>query len=58
MRWISTAQQRRDHNGQRDICAGCGGPATANDPLDLDENGYRVHARHLTDPRSGLQPQR
>jgi hypothetical protein len=56
-RWISAAQQKRDHEGLRYVCAGCGGPETPAEPLDLDDQGYRVHRRHLIDPASGLQPQ-
>lgn len=56
-RWISPAQQQRDHDGRRYICAGCGRPATEDDPLDLEEHGSRVHTSHLNDPASGLQPQ-
>lgn len=56
-RWISPQQQQRDHAGKRDICAACGHHGSTSDPLDLDEYGFRVHARHFTEPRSGLRPQ-
>lgn len=35
MGWISNAQQQRDHNGQRDICAAEGKPCTAMDRHDF-----------------------
>lgn len=55
MRWINVAQQRRDHNGQRDICAACGHDGTGRDPLVLADDGFRVHRSHTTDPRSGYR---
>ncbi len=52
--WISPAQQRRDHNGQRNTCAACGHDSTANNPLVVDvTDGMRVHRSHFDDPRSG-----
>jgi hypothetical protein len=56
-RWINSRQQQRDHAGLRDVCAACGDIGGAVDPLDLDDHGFRVHARHLVDLRSGLQAQ-
>ena len=58
LRFISTAQQKRDHAGQRNICAACGHPGTRLNPLELDDEGYRVHRRHLNDPASGLYGRR
>jgi hypothetical protein len=55
--WISSEQQQRDHRGQRNICAACGRDGTRQDPLGLDNKGFRVHASHFTDPRSGLYGQ-
>jgi len=56
-RWISASQQRRDHAGLRDVCAACGDSGGPGNPLDLEENGARVHARHFVEERSGLRPQ-
>lgn len=53
-RWISTEQQRRDHAGLRESCAACGVEGTTRNPLVLDDEGYRVHRSHITDPESGL----
>jgi hypothetical protein len=55
--WINTAQQRRDHKGQRDVCATCGQDATGRDPLVNATDGYRVHRSHTTDPRNGYYRQ-
>lgn len=55
--YINTAQQRRDHNGQRTICAACGHPASGRDPLVKSLDGYRIHASHTTDRRSGYYGQ-
>lgn len=55
--WISSGQQTRDHNGQRNICAACGHNGTGSDPLVNDNRGYRVHRSHTTNPRSGLYGQ-
>lgn len=57
-RFISTDQQKRDHAGLRDICAACGHPGTQLNPLELDDEGVRVHRRHLDDPNSGLYGRR
>lgn len=54
MSWISQKQQQRDHTGLRETCAACGHDATPQDPLAVSDTGSRVHARHLTDPDSGL----
>ncbi|MBE1580401.1 hypothetical protein ACFORH_43450 [Amycolatopsis roodepoortensis] len=54
MTWISTRQQDRDHNGQRNDCGACGHEGTAEDPLVLTDTGSRVHNSHITDPGSGL----
>jgi hypothetical protein len=54
MGWISHQQQQRDHCGLRNCCAGCGQEGTQRDPLALDDEGYRVHTSHFTDPKSGL----
>lgn len=53
MGWISSRQQARDHNGQRNMCSACGHDGTTRDPLVLDEDGFRIHRSHATDPRSG-----
>lgn len=53
-RWISEQQQKSDHRGGRNICAACGHPGTKTNPLDLDDEGFRVHANHLDNPKSGL----
>lgn len=53
MGWISPGQQRRDHNGKRNICAACGHDGTTKDPLIKAMDGFRVHRSHTTDPRSG-----
>jgi hypothetical protein len=55
--FINAAQQRRDHNGQRDICAACGHNGTSRDPLVKATDGYRVHRSHTTDPRNGYYRQ-
>lgn len=57
MGWISARQQQRDHNGQRNNCAGCGHDGTTADPLVKDNEGFRVHQSHTTDPNSGLYGQ-
>ncbi len=49
---INAAQKKRDRDGQRNICAACGHPATAVDQL-LVADGFRIHRSHTTDPRSG-----
>ncbi len=55
--YINNAQQRRDHNGQRNICAACGHDGTHADPLVKSLDGYRIHREHTTDPRSGYYQQ-
>lgn len=55
--YINTAQQARDHNGLRNICAACGHDSTAADPLVKSLDGYRIHRSHATDPRSGYYRQ-
>lgn len=50
---INPAQQQRDRNGQRTICAACGHPARDNDPL-IVADGFRIHHSHTADPRSGF----
>lgn len=55
--YINAAQQRRDHNGQRNTCAACGHDGTPNDPLVKTLDGFRAHRSHTTDPRSGLYGQ-
>ena len=52
--WISRQQQQRDHNRVRNTCAACGREGTQRNPLGVDDEGYRVHAAHFTDPTSGL----
>jgi prepilin-type processing-associated H-X9-DG protein len=54
MRWISTAQQARDHAGQRNICAADGHEFTTDDPEVLTTDGWRVHRSDTENPRSGL----
>lgn len=58
MAWINGAQQRRDHNGQRNTCAACGTNGTAKDPLVKSSDGYRIHNGHTTDHSSGYFGQR
>lgn len=54
MRFVNTRQQKRDHTGLRNCCSACGHDGTPRDPLQLDDEGMRVHESHLTDPASGL----
>ncbi|CAL9326654.1 hypothetical protein [Streptomyces sp. SudanB91_2054] len=56
--WINRAQQQRDHNGQRNICAADGHPGTADDPLVKTADGWRVHLSDTTDPSNGFYGQR
>lgn len=51
--YINPAQQARDHNGQRNICAACGHNGTNADPLVKATDGFRIHRTHTTDRRSG-----
>lgn len=55
--YIDTAQQRRDHNGQRNTCTACGHDGTTRDPLVKNLDGHRIHTSHTTDPRSGFYRQ-
>lgn len=57
MRWISSGQQKRDHNGQRNVCAADGHEFTADDPGVLTNDGWRVHRSDTTDPNSGFYGQ-
>ena len=50
---LNDEQRERDGRGQRNICAACGHPGTADNPLVISD-GYRVHETHKTDPESGL----
>ncbi|MGY5009896.1 hypothetical protein ACWCY6_17705 [Streptomyces sp. 900105755] len=50
--WISSAQQKRDNSGQRDICAADGRPGTEEDPPMKANDGFRVHLSDTTDPNS------
>lgn len=54
MGWINSQQFERDHQGLRDVCAVDGQYGTEERPLALDDEGWRVHASHFTDERSGL----
>lgn len=54
MGWINGRQQRRDHGGQREICAADGHPGTADNPLAVSDTGYGVHASHFADPADGF----
>lgn len=67
MGWISRSQQKRDHDGLRDVCSACGNKATAADPLVLtggdpsdpwSSAGSRVHRSHTTDRSSGFYGRR
>ncbi|MEE1764371.1 hypothetical protein [Streptomyces sp. SP18BB07] len=55
--WINSAQQKRDHDGQRNICAADGHPGTAEDPLVKTTDGWRVHLSDTTDPNNGFYGQ-
>lgn len=57
MGWISGAQQKRDHNGQRNICAACGHEGTTRNPLVKTTDGARIHRSHTTDRKSGYYNQ-
>lgn len=57
MRFINSAQQTRDHAGQRNTCAADGHPGTEADPLVTATDGYRVHRSDTTNPRSGYYNQ-
>ncbi|MEV7975403.1 hypothetical protein [Streptomyces sp. NPDC086519] len=57
MGWISSKQQERDHNGQRNICSADGHPSTDEDPLVTNLDGFRIHRSHTTDPTSGFYGQ-
>ena len=50
---LNDEQRERDGRGQRNICAACGHPGSAGNPLVISD-GYRVHETHKTDPQSGL----
>ncbi|MFI8206753.1 hypothetical protein [Streptomyces sp. NPDC085937] len=55
--FINRAQQKRDHNGQRNICAADGHPGTEDDPLVKTKDGWRVHRSDTTDPSNGFYGQ-
>ncbi|MFG2512652.1 hypothetical protein [Streptomyces sp. NPDC048584] len=55
--WISTGQQKRDHEGLRNICAADGHPGTDEDPLVKTTDGWRVHLSDTTDPNNGFYGQ-
>jgi prepilin-type processing-associated H-X9-DG protein len=57
MRWISSGQQKRDHNDQRNVCAADGHEFTEDDPGVLTKEGWRVHRSDTTDPSSGFYGQ-
>lgn len=57
MGWINRAQQERDHNGLRNICAADGHPGTETDPLVKATDGFRVHRSDTTNPASGYYGQ-
>jgi hypothetical protein len=49
---LNDTQRDRDADPRlRNACAACG---TADDPLVVHPDGYRVHESHVTDPASGL----
>lgn len=52
--WISKAQQQRDHDGLRNICAADGHPGTEADPLVKTDDGWRVHRSDTTNRDSGF----
>ena len=52
--WISTGQQKRDHEGLRNICAADGHPGTADDPLVKTTDGWRFG--RCRGPREGVAP--
>ncbi|MER6616301.1 hypothetical protein [Streptomyces xantholiticus] len=55
--FINRAQQKRDHEGLRNICAADGHPGTTEDPLVKDLDGYRIHRSHTADPDSAFYGQ-
>lgn len=58
MGWISAGQQKRDHEGLRNVCAADGHPGTAEDPLVTTTDGWRVHLSDTTNPSNGFFGQR
>ncbi|WP_409473518.1 hypothetical protein [Streptomyces sp. HC307] len=55
--WTNSAQQKLDHNGQRNVCAADGHPGTAEDSLVKATDGFRVHLSDTTNPSSGYYGQ-
>jgi hypothetical protein len=52
---LNDTQRQRDADPRlRNACAACGNPGTAEDPLVVHPDGFRVHESHVTDPDSGL----
>lgn len=47
--WISLQQLERDHRGLRNSCAACGHEGTTKNPLEVNEDGYRVHSKAFHD---------
>jgi hypothetical protein len=50
---LNDVQRERDLSGQRNVCAADGRPGTADDPLLVAPDGFRVHRSDTTDPESG-----
>jgi hypothetical protein len=52
---LNDTQRERDADPRlRNACAACGNLGSAEDPLAVHPDGFRVHESHITDPDSGL----